>query len=98
MSEVQATKICGVCKISKLRTEFHKNRARYDGLQPECKECVAAYHRRPDVLARQAERLRKARQAGKYKEWDYAYNRSAKGKLSAIKYRESENGKKRLAE
>lgn len=33
-------KVCSKCKISKSETLFHKRKARKDGLQNACKECV----------------------------------------------------------
>ena len=35
-------KICTQCKIAKLLTEYHKNRARPSGLRADCKTCVTA--------------------------------------------------------
>jgi len=38
-------KYCPGCEIEKEETEFHKNRARQDGLAPHCKECKNAMSR-----------------------------------------------------
>ena len=37
-------KLCPKCSAEKPETEFHKNRARPDGLTLYCKACVSAYH------------------------------------------------------
>lgn len=35
-------KICSVCHVQKLTTEFHKNNTKKDGLQTKCKSCSSA--------------------------------------------------------
>ncbi|MBO6576503.1 MAG: hypothetical protein JJ896_12815 [Rhodothermales bacterium] len=40
---ISSTKRCGRCARIKSREEFHRNRARKDGLQSACKECQRSY-------------------------------------------------------
>jgi DNA mismatch repair ATPase MutL len=37
-------KKCSKCGIEKELTEFNKHKSRKDGLQPQCKECIAEYY------------------------------------------------------
>jgi uncharacterized OB-fold protein len=47
------TKVCRICTVAKHISEFHRNRARRDGLQTICKSCEKASvpSRRKDVAA-----------------------------------------------
>lgn len=40
MTEYKETKFCSKCRFEKDRSEFHKNKARYDGLNNFCKPCA----------------------------------------------------------
>lgn len=47
----QIEKLCYFCKQRKSRNEFHRNKARNDGLDSSCKECKAIIASRPKRLA-----------------------------------------------
>ena len=51
-------KKCSKCQTTKPRSEFHKNRCRYDGLANYCKGC-AKEHRRAHYLKNRDAQLRK---------------------------------------
>ncbi len=38
-------KICGLCKVEKEISEFHKNSKKIDGLQSECKSCKSTRYK-----------------------------------------------------
>lgn len=44
-------KVCSKCKGALPLTAFHKHRNCKGGIRSECKNCVRAYQRRPDILA-----------------------------------------------
>ena len=37
-------KTCSKCKMDCLKTNFHKDKTRKDGLQPYCKSCRTQYY------------------------------------------------------
>lgn len=56
------SRVCTACGVEKDASCFPKNSASPDGLYSRCRDCTrvakAAYRARPDVVAREAERLR----------------------------------------
>lgn len=79
-------KTCSRCQTTKSKEEFPKNASSPDGYYSRCKACTkeakAGYRARPDVVAREAERLRADYQANKdvrlaQRKARYAANREA---------------------
>lgn len=59
----QMSRICSACGVAKEAVDFPKNSSSPDGLYSKCRDCTriakAAYRARPEVVKREAERLRK---------------------------------------
>lgn len=83
------SKTCSRCRTVKPNSDFPKNKASPDGLYSLCKVCrreaQAAYRSRPDVAAREAQRLR------------LEYQRNKEARLAARKARYQANKEATLA-
>ena len=66
------SRVCTACGLEKEASSFSKNSSSPDGLYSRCRECAkvakAAYRARPEVIVREAERLRQ----------DYLRNKEAR--------------------
>ena len=72
------TKVCTGCGQVKSILDFHHNRARKDGLQTQCKDCVRKYNR--SRTGKDAQE--KYRKSDKFKEVHKRYRQSTKGKAA----------------
>jgi len=86
-------KICTKCKIEKPKTEFSKNKAKKDGLQVECKACVAAYHAYYYMVNRKAIKAYCAANADRKAEYDAEYRARNHEKAKAYRAANSEKAK-----
>ena len=93
--DILERKVCSSCGRSKPLTEFHKWQASPDGRISRCKQCKSQYDKAryktdPEPAK---ERARKYRQTARGKEVrrrsNRKYARSAKGKLSQIRHRQT---------
>jgi len=100
------TKTCSKCKIEKDVNDFHKNKTRKDGLNPQCKDCKKSYHliHKKEILKYQKNyrKINKQKSADyrqrnnqKVKEYNKQYRASHKEelKIKAIKYQEKNKKK-----
>ena len=56
-------KTCTACKEGKRAADFYTDRHAKDGLTSWCRACTKAYHSRPDIKAREAQRHKRNREA-----------------------------------
>ena len=49
---MELIKICPKCQQAKPQAEFFKDKSRYDGLTPNCKQCIKAANDRPEQVAK----------------------------------------------
>jgi hypothetical protein len=66
-------KKCSKCKKTKSKTEFHKNKSRYDGLNHACKECRKAIDREYNERNRSKVRERRRKYRIERKKTDPVY-------------------------
>jgi len=74
------TKKCPRCKKNKELTEFHKNKAKKDGLQHVCKKCRKIYIRKHYLQNKKAYVNRRKKQQGRIKKliWEIKKNSKCK--------------------
>jgi hypothetical protein len=61
-------KRCGACGLDKLRSEFNRNRANWDGLQSQCRSCQRATVARSTAKNAETHRLNVRRYAERWPE------------------------------
>lgn len=60
---------CGKCGLYKKRTDFHRDKNRYNGIRPQCKECLKPlwtdkyWRNRRSILSQKQAAYRKKRKA-----------------------------------
>lgn len=86
-------KICPKCKINKPLDGFAKSSKRKDGLQYECRECVAAYHAYYYMVNRKAFKAYCAANADRKAEYDAEYRSRNHEKTKAYRAANSEKAK-----